>query len=72
MGGVPVLIRPSDMINTIPDERVTTTFLAYLCARLLDLSAEIKAARIIQLAWRKRMARIRLERIKVKYSACQT
>ena len=52
------------MSNTIPDEKViktlvieavsisefkvTATFVGYLAARLLDLSREIKAARIIQ------------------------
>ncbi|KAG7164725.1 Abnormal spindle-like microcephaly-associated protein-like, partial [Homarus americanus] len=65
LDGIPLLIRSSDMINTIPDERVTATFLAYLCARLLDLSEEIKAARIIQMAWRKRLAAKRLEQLKV-------
>lgn len=68
LDGIPMLIRASDMMNTIPDEKVTATFLAYLCARLLDLSAEIKAARILQMAWRKRLAEKRLEKLKVKYS----
>ncbi|XP_047489293.1 LOW QUALITY PROTEIN: abnormal spindle-like microcephaly-associated protein homolog [Penaeus chinensis] len=65
LDGIPMLIRASDMMNTIPDEKVTATFLAYLCARLLDLSAEIKAARILQMAWRKRLAEKRLEQLKV-------
>ena len=38
LGGVPVLISPGDMSNTIPDEKVTLTFIAYLAARLLDIS----------------------------------
>ncbi|TRY62673.1 hypothetical protein TCAL_08689 [Tigriopus californicus] len=53
LGGVPLLIRSGDMSNTIPDQKVTTTFLIYLAARLLDLSVEMTAARTIQLAWRK-------------------
>ena len=38
LGGVPVLISPGDMSNTIPDEKVTATFIGYLAVRLLDLS----------------------------------
>ena len=38
LGGVPVLITPTDMTNTIPDEKVTATFIGYLAVRLLDLS----------------------------------
>jgi len=67
LGGVPILIKAGDMSNTIPDEKVTATFVGYLAARLLDLSREIKAARIIQLAWRKVAAKRREERLKVKY-----
>ena len=67
LGSVPILIRPNDMINTIPDERVTGTFLAYFCARLLDLSKEIKAARVIQLAWRAVLTKRKLQLLKVKY-----
>ena len=48
LGGVPILIKAGDMSNPIPDEKVTATFVGYLAARLLDLSREIKAARIIQ------------------------
>jgi len=67
LGGVPILIKAGDMSNTIPDEKVTATFVGYLAARLLDLSREIKAARIIQLAWRRIAAIRREERLKVKY-----
>ncbi|XP_068203095.1 abnormal spindle-like microcephaly-associated protein homolog [Palaemon carinicauda] len=63
---IPMLIKVSDMVNTIPDEKVTSTFLSYLCARLLDLSEEVKAARIIQMAWRKYLAAKRLEELKMK------
>ena len=52
LGGVPVMIKASDMSNTIPDEKVVITFTLYLCARLLDLRAETRAARVIQSAWR--------------------
>ena len=65
---MPVLIKPGDMSNTISDEKVTATFIGYLAARLLDLSMEIKAARTIQLAWRRTAAVRREKRIKVKYA----
>ena len=71
LGGVPILIKPADMSNTIPDEKVTATFVGYLAARLLDLSREIKAARTIQLAWRRLAAVRRQLRIKVKYDTKQ-
>jgi len=67
LGGVPILISPGDMSNTIPDEKVTATFIGYLAARLLDLSREIKAARVIQLAWRRFNAVRKEEELKVKY-----
>eukprot|EP00090_Calanus_glacialis_P044436 TRINITY_DN7927_c0_g1_i1.p1 TRINITY_DN7927_c0_g1~~TRINITY_DN7927_c0_g1_i1.p1 ORF type:complete len:1819 (-),score=663.72 TRINITY_DN7927_c0_g1_i1:83-5539(-) len=69
LGGVPILITPGDMSNTIPDEKVTATFIGYLAARLLDLSREIKAARTIQLAWRRFSAVRKEEELKVKYSS---
>ena len=64
---VPLLLRSADTVNTIPDERVTATFLAHLCARLLDLSVEIKAARVLQVAWRRQLAQRRLKELRVKY-----
>ncbi|XP_067846741.1 abnormal spindle-like microcephaly-associated protein [Heptranchias perlo] len=53
LGGVPAMIRHVDMSNTIPDEKVVITYISFLCARLLDLRKEARAARIIQAAWRK-------------------
>lgn len=53
LGGVPILIKSSEMSNTIPDQKVTTTFITYMAARLLDLSVDMQAARIIQLAWKR-------------------
>jgi len=67
LGGVPVLVRSSDMVATIPDLKVTTAFLAFLAARLMDLSLEMKAARRIQLGWRNFRARKRAAELKVKY-----
>ncbi|KAM8930263.1 abnormal spindle-like microcephaly-associated protein [Pelodytes ibericus] len=53
LGGIPAMIHHSDMSNTIPDEKIVITYLSFLCARLLDLRQETKAARVIQAAWRK-------------------
>ncbi|XP_060733700.1 abnormal spindle-like microcephaly-associated protein isoform X2 [Tachysurus vachellii] len=53
LGGVPVMIAPEDMSNTIPNEKVVTCYLSFLCARLLDLRNETRAARLIQSVWRR-------------------
>ncbi|CAH6787707.1 Aspm [Phodopus roborovskii] len=53
LGGIPAMIHHADMSNTIPDEKVVITYLSFLCARLLDLRKEIRAARLIQATWRK-------------------
>ncbi|XP_048214214.1 abnormal spindle-like microcephaly-associated protein [Perognathus longimembris pacificus] len=57
LGGIPAMIHHSDMSNTIPDEKVVITYLSFLCARLLDLRKEIRAARLIQTVWRKHKLR---------------
>ncbi|XP_044174469.1 abnormal spindle-like microcephaly-associated protein homolog isoform X2 [Acropora millepora] len=53
LGGVPLMTKISDMSCTIPDEKVVITYVAYLCARLLDLREETRAARLIQMTWRR-------------------
>uniref|UniRef100_UPI0037E7984D abnormal spindle-like microcephaly-associated protein n=1 Tax=Semicossyphus pulcher TaxID=241346 RepID=UPI0037E7984D len=53
LGGVPAMINPADMSNTIPNEKVVMSYLSFLCVRLLDLRNETRAARVIQDAWRK-------------------
>ncbi|XP_023284662.1 abnormal spindle-like microcephaly-associated protein isoform X2 [Seriola lalandi dorsalis] len=53
LGGVPAMINPADMSNTIPNEKIVMSYLTFLCARLLDLRNETRAARVIQGAWRK-------------------
>ncbi|XP_042272123.1 abnormal spindle-like microcephaly-associated protein [Thunnus maccoyii] len=53
LGGVPAMINPEDMSNTIPNEKVVMSYLSFLCTRLLDLRNETRAARVIQGAWRK-------------------
>ncbi|XP_037105159.1 abnormal spindle-like microcephaly-associated protein [Syngnathus acus] len=52
LGGVPAMINPADMSNTIPNEKVVISYVSFLCARLLDLRNETRAARIIQSVWR--------------------
>ena len=47
------MVKSADMSNTIPDEKLVITYLSYLCARLLDIREETRAARKIQAAWRK-------------------
>lgn len=53
LGDIPDMIWASDMSNTIPDEKVVITYVTYLCARLLDIRQEARAARVIQVAWRR-------------------
>ncbi|RUS18329.1 LOW QUALITY PROTEIN: hypothetical protein BC937DRAFT_88916 [Endogone sp. FLAS-F59071] len=53
LGGVPLILRHQDFSALgVPDEKVLITYVAYLCARLIHLSTEIRAARCIQLVWR--------------------
>ncbi|XP_013394208.1 abnormal spindle-like microcephaly-associated protein homolog [Lingula anatina] len=53
LGGVPLMLKSTEMSNTIPDEKVVITYVSYLCGRLLDIRHETRAARTIQVAWRK-------------------
>ncbi|KAL8178197.1 UNVERIFIED_CONTAM: hypothetical protein K2H54_035587, partial [Gekko kuhli] len=70
LGGVPAMIHHADMSNTIPDEKVVITYVSFLCSRLLDLCKEIRAARLIQSAWRKHRLRKKLaQNIKQTWNA---
>ncbi|XP_013789036.1 abnormal spindle-like microcephaly-associated protein homolog [Limulus polyphemus] len=69
LGGIPILTKPTDMSNTIPDEKVVITLVTYLSARLIDLSEEIRAARILQLAWKRRQIRQEEAKRKAKIKA---
>ncbi|XP_039211149.1 abnormal spindle-like microcephaly-associated protein [Crotalus tigris] len=60
LGGIPAMIQYSDMSNTIPDEKVVITYVSFLCSRLISLSKEIRAALLIQSAWRKYRLKIKL------------
>ncbi|ESO92879.1 hypothetical protein LOTGIDRAFT_232956 [Lottia gigantea] len=53
LGGIPLMLKAADMSNTIPDEKIVMTYVSHLCGRLLDIRAESRAARVIQIAWRK-------------------
>ncbi|XP_060088344.1 abnormal spindle-like microcephaly-associated protein [Heteronotia binoei] len=70
LGGVPAMMHHVDMSNTIPDEKVVITYVSFLCSRLLDLCKEIRAARLIQSAWRKHKLKQKLaQNIKQTWSA---
>uniref|UniRef100_A0A9J7WX17 Assembly factor for spindle microtubules n=1 Tax=Cyprinus carpio carpio TaxID=630221 RepID=A0A9J7WX17_CYPCA len=66
LGGVPAMINPEDMSNTIPNEKVVMCYLSFLCARLLDLRNETRAARVIQGAWRRYKIQKDIELIQVR------
>ncbi|XP_030062606.1 LOW QUALITY PROTEIN: abnormal spindle-like microcephaly-associated protein [Microcaecilia unicolor] len=71
LGGIPAMIHYSDMSNTIPDEKVVVTYLSFLCARLLDLHKETRAARVIQSAWKKYKLRTERELYQKKDKAAR-
>ncbi|KAG0345549.1 hypothetical protein BG004_003608 [Podila humilis] len=55
LGGVPVSLRHSDLSSVgIPDEKTVILFVTYLCARLMHLNKDIRAAKTIQRFWRKK------------------
>nr|XP_023650446.1 abnormal spindle-like microcephaly-associated protein [Paramormyrops kingsleyae] len=66
LGGIPAMITPTDMSNTIPNEKVVTCYLSFLCARLLDLRAESRAAWVIQGTWRKYRLKMQRRLLKEK------
>ena len=66
------MLRSADMSNTIPDEKVVVTYVSYLCARLLDIRHESRAARVIQLAWRRHhLQKVHREFLVRLFSSCQ-
>ncbi|KAF9928416.1 hypothetical protein FBU30_002374 [Linnemannia zychae] len=55
LGGVPITLRHTDMSNVgVPDEKAVILFVTYLCARLMHLNKDIRAAKTIQRIWRKK------------------
>ncbi|XP_075689489.1 abnormal spindle-like microcephaly-associated protein [Rhinoderma darwinii] len=69
LGGIPAMIHHSDMSNTIPDEKVVIIYLSFLCARLLDIHKEARAARIIQAAWRRHRLAAEQQLLQKKHKA---
>ncbi|XP_070602481.1 abnormal spindle-like microcephaly-associated protein homolog isoform X2 [Erythrolamprus reginae] len=69
LGGIPAMIQHSDMSNTIPDEKVVIIYVSFLCSRLISLSKEIRAAQLIQSAWRKYRLKILAETKEQKFNA---
>ncbi|KAG0249919.1 hypothetical protein DFQ27_009719 [Actinomortierella ambigua] len=56
LGGVPVTMRPADHQSPmgVPDEKAVILFVTYLCARLMHLNKDIRAAKTIQRLWREK------------------
>ncbi|KAF9198159.1 hypothetical protein BGZ49_001118 [Haplosporangium sp. Z 27] len=55
LGGVPITLRHADMSNIgVPDEKAVILFVTYLCARIMHLNKDIRAAKTIQRIWRKK------------------
>ena len=50
LGGVPQLLIAADAVETGPDEAVAAVLLAHLFARVMELSTQTRAARLIQLS----------------------
>ncbi|KAM4642165.1 abnormal spindle-like microcephaly-associated protein [Discoglossus pictus] len=69
LGGIPAMIHHMDMSNTIPDEKIVITYLSFLCARLLDLRKETRAARVIQTAWRRYKLKVEERLVQTKRKA---
>ena len=76
LGGMPSLLRGNDAVRSGLDEKIVITVVSYLCARLLVLRREIKAAKIIQNCFRRyrshRMLRKRVTAARIIYRACCT
>ncbi|KAG0229939.1 hypothetical protein BGW41_002836 [Actinomortierella wolfii] len=55
LGGVPITMRHSDQSHIgVPDEKAVILFVTYLCARLMHLNKDIRAAKTIQRIWRRK------------------
>ncbi|XP_065919587.1 abnormal spindle-like microcephaly-associated protein homolog [Dysidea avara] len=62
LGGVPPLVMSKDMIDTMPDEKVVIAYTSYLCRQLLSISQEVRAAIVLQTAWRNRHSKLERRR----------
>ncbi|GMH42258.1 hypothetical protein BSKO_10177 [Bryopsis sp. KO-2023] len=52
LGGVPETVSPTDYQHNGPHEEGMVIFVSFLCARLIDVSKEERAAIMIQRSWR--------------------
>jgi abnormal spindle-like microcephaly-associated protein len=51
LGHVPEMLSSNDFLDQGPDERAVILYSSFLCARLLEVSKEERAAHVIQTAW---------------------
>ena len=57
LGNVPMLLSASDLVAQGPDDQAMLLYVAFLCSRLLEVSAEDRAASALQSAWRRQCSR---------------
>ena len=57
LGNVPMLLSASDLVAQGPDDQAMLLYVAFLCSRLLEVSAEDRAASALQTAWRSHCSR---------------
>ena len=63
LGGIPTLPPSSDFFQTGPNEKVVIMYLAYLCGQQLELREEIRAAVVIQRAYKRHTYRKHQEQL---------
>ena len=63
LGGIPTLPPPSDFFQTGPNEKVVIMYLAYLCGQQLELGEEIRAAIVIQRAYKRYTCMVQQNRL---------
>ena len=54
LGSVPAMVSGEDFVAHGPEERAVVLFTAFLCARLVEVSREERAAMVVQRLWRRR------------------
>ena len=52
IGGVPAVLKASDINDSVPEESTVMLMVGYLCIRLIELGKDMRAALTIQKAWR--------------------
>lgn len=58
LGNVPQLVSAADLADQGPDEKAMLLYTAFLCSRLMEVSAEDRAVGILQAAWRTHRLRV--------------